>query len=252
MMVALPLCWVFPEASALTVQEYVVLLRNAVPSNQNQTADASMQRIIDQVDKADPVAQVNLGIALNGVKNYAAAIKVLEHATTLAPKSALAYANLAYAAFWSDDCPKALPAFSRAIELSPEEKQEVGLWHSLAGRCHLRLKDYGRAQQSCLVAVNLRSSDPRGHICIGKALFGAAQYEAATAAFVKALGLTNDSLYRGEATMGALASLGKQNKLDSARSLLKLDGDPNYSKERIESSSVAAMRSLDQADRWQY
>jgi tetratricopeptide (TPR) repeat protein len=169
----------------------------------------------------------------------------------LAPQNTLAYANLGYASYWSNDCDKAMPAFNKAIELDANHA-ESGHWHSLAGMCYIRLKDYTNAERYCEKALFLLPAQPRGALCLGKAQFGAKQYEAAISSFLRAYNMTTDSFYKGESQDGVLASLSKQNRLDLAANLLKLTPESLWTKEFIEKSATKAVSSLEHGERWQY
>jgi tetratricopeptide (TPR) repeat protein len=239
----------FAASQSLSVQQYVALLQRAMQSTEGP--ESAIQELIEQVDKSDPVAQVNLGVALTRIRYYPVAMQVLAHATNLAPQNSEAHAYLGFSSFWAGNCDKAIPAFNKAIDLGKGDP-EAGQWHSLLGRCYVRTQNFNAAMPHCSQATLLLPSDPRGPICLGKAQYGAAQYEAATTSFLKAYEMTNDSLYRGEARMGALACLKKQNKLDSAKSLLKLESDTSYTKEFLERSATAAALQLERGERWQF
>ena len=242
-----------PEAadgSAPSVDEFISLLRNS-QQKYGGTIESAIEKVIDQADKENSIIQTNLGIALTKIKYYQGAVNVLLRATELDPGNAISYAYMGFASYWIDDCKRTLQAFGRAIYLAPENKEEW-FWHEYSGRCYIHFKDYESAEAHCTISARLRPSDPRGQICLGKAQFNLKKYELATESFLKAYKMTTDNLYRAEASSGVLASLVRQNKLDSVNSLL---GWPPGSRwngiEIIELAESSAMI-LDRGSSWKY
>ena len=238
------------DNSAPSIGEYIALLRNS-QETYGGTIDFAIKKVIEQADKANPTVQTNLGIALVKIKYYRGALDVLAQATKLDPNNVSAYAHLGYANYWIEDCRKALPALDKAIELD-SRNPDAWAWHEYSGRCYTHLKDYATAEVHCASSASLRPSDPRGRICLGKAQFNLKKYEVATDSFLKAYNMTTDTLYKGESRSGVLASLIRQNKLDSAPSLLGLPLSSLSMGLEINKLAESAAVSLERGERWQY
>jgi len=238
------------DNSAPSVSEYVALLRNS-QETYGGTIDFAIQKVIEQADKTDPTVQANLGIALFRIKYSRGALDVLTQATKLDPNNVSAYAHLGYANYQMEDCGSALPAFDRAIALD-SRNPDAWIWHEYSGRCHTHLKDYATAEVHCAASISLRPSDPRGQICLGKAQFNEKKYALATGSFLKAYNMTTDTLYKGESRSGVLASLIRQNKLDSAPRLLGLPLSSLSPGLEIDKLAEIEAVSLERGQRWQY
>jgi tetratricopeptide (TPR) repeat protein len=238
------------DSSAPSIGEYIALLRNS-QERYGGSIDFAIKKVIEQADKANPAVQANLGIALVKIKYYRGALDVLAQATRLDPNNVSAYAHLGYANYWIEDCRKALPALEKATELDPRNP-DAWAWHEYLGHCHTHLKDYAAAESHCASSATLRPSDPRGQICLGKAQFNLKKYELATESFLKAYNMTTDTLYKSESRSGVLASLTRQNKLDSAPSLLGLPLSELSMGLGIEKLAESEAVRLERGEGWQY
>lgn len=118
-----------------------------------QDALAKFKAAFDKMDKNDT----------------AAALPLLEEATTLYPKFAAAHYQKGLILFKSNDIPKALGAFVKAIEIKPDYVDAKYYF----GVCHITQRDFPVAEMVFRDILTQKNDMPGAHMYLGIALIAA-------------------------------------------------------------------------------
>jgi tetratricopeptide (TPR) repeat protein len=117
------------------------------------------------------------------------AIVEYSKAIEMDPKSAIAYANRAWAYGWKDEFDKAIADCDEAIRLDPD----YAIAYSYRGDAYLQLGEYDRTIGDCSKAIELDPDYALAYIKCGDAYFQLRQYDQAIVYFDEGIRLTPES-----------------------------------------------------------
>lgn len=166
---------------------------------QGKDALAVLRRTVELAPH-DAEAHSSLGNALQGARQYQAAIASYQQALALQPEFAEAHSNLGGALQALGQLAEAADSYRRAIAARPG----YALAHFNLGNILLALDDAAGATQSYQHAAELAPDDAEIHFKLGQSLYAQAQYDAAADAFRSAIALQP---HYPEATTGLAAAL---------------------------------------------
>ena len=116
-----------------------------------------------EVDPSRPYAYVNLGVALDGQKNYYEAIRAYKEALERDSRQPLVLVNLAHTYMNQDRLKMARQALREALRMD----QDLAAAHEGLGYCLFRMREFDAAEQSYQQALACDWRLPRAHAGLG-------------------------------------------------------------------------------------